>query len=423
MNSYKKTLDYMFRKLPMFQRIGAAAYKADLDNITKLCNTLNNPQDNLKFIHIAGTNGKGSVTHALASILQESGLKVGVFCSPHYKDFRERVKVNNKFISKDFVVKFVECNKTLIDETDASFFEMTTAMAFEYFAQKKVDIVVLETGMGGRLDSTNIVTPILSIITNISFDHQQFLGNTLPKIAFEKAGIIKKNIPVIIGETQKETTPVFTKQAAKLHSKIIFADKKIRIENINETDKGISFSYHEREIKISLFGSYQIKNIKTVLMAVEELKNLGYRISHKNLKNGLKNIHKNTFFIGRWMILQYKPLAIADSAHNEAGLRELVAQIKKYQYNKLHFVYGTVVDKDLSKVFPILPKTAHYYFCKPDIPRGKNEAELAQEAFKSKLIGEHYTSVKKAFKAALKRAEKNDLVIVSGSIFVVAEIL
>jgi dihydrofolate synthase/folylpolyglutamate synthase len=423
MSHYKKTVDYMFQKLPMFQRIGAAAYKADLTNITKLCNALDNPQKRLKFIHIAGTNGKGSVTHILASILQESGLKVGVFCSPHYKDFRERIKINGKFISKDFVVKFVARNKELIEKSEASFFEMTTALAFEYFAQKKVDIVVLETGMGGRLDSTNIVLPIMSVITNISFDHQQFLGNTLPKIAFEKAGIIKAKTPVIIGETQKETKGVFEQQAAKLKSKIIFADKQIKLENLSETKSGITFHYNKNKIQASLHGSYQIKNIRTVLLAVEELKNSGLKINNKHVIRGVSNIHKNTYFIGRWMRLQHKPLIIADSAHNEAGLKELCIQLKRYDFNKLHFVYGTVNDKDLSKIFSILPKNAVYYFCKPSIPRGKDATELAVEASKYKIKGESHPSVKKALKYAIKCAAKDDLVIVSGSIFVVAEIL
>ncbi len=423
MSRYQETLDYMFHKLPMFQRIGAAAYKADLTNITQLCNSLDNPQQKLKFIHIAGTNGKGSVTHALASILQESGLKVGVFCSPHYKDFRERIKINGKFISKDFVVKFIEKNKEVIEATESSFFEMTTALAFDYFAQKKVDMVILETGMGGRLDSTNIVTPILSVITNISFDHQQFLGDTLPKIAFEKAGIIKQNIPVVIGETHKQTSQIFKSRAAELNAKILFADKRIKLDKVKQERRGIAFEYRSKRMQTSLHGNYQIKNIRTVLMAVEELSALGYKISMQNISKGLLEIHENTYFIGRWMILGNKPLLIADSAHNEAGLKELEAQLKHYNFNQLHFVYGTVSDKDLSKIFPILPQKAVYYFCKPDIPRGKDASELAEEAMNYKLKGDSYLSVKSAFNSALKVAQKNDLIIVSGSIFVLAEIL
>lgn len=389
----------------MFQRVGAAAYRADLGNITALCNILGNPQTSLKCIHVAGTNGKGSVTHIIASILQQQGYKVGVFVSPHYKDYRERIKINGKLISKPFVTKFVSTNIKKFSQVNASFFEITTAMAFEYFKHNKVDFAVIETGMGGRLDSTNIITPLLSVITNISMDHQQFLGDTLPKIAGEKAGIIKPGVPVVIGETQKETKPVFIAKAQSTNSSIVFADK-LKTTATYTSD---------------LQGSYQQKNIPTALAAIKALQQQGIAISTIAIKQGLKNVAKNTAFIGRWMVLNKKPLVVFDSAHNEGGIKELVKQLPANR--NIHFVFGTVADKDISKVLSLLPKKAQYYFCKANIPRGLAVTELQQQAATFKLKGETYPSVKVAYKAALKAASKNDLVIVSGSVFVVAEVL
>ncbi|MBP6730446.1 MAG: bifunctional folylpolyglutamate synthase/dihydrofolate synthase [Chitinophagales bacterium] len=391
----------------MFQRVGAAAYRSDLTNIIKLCDILGNPQKDLKCIHVAGTNGKGSVTHIIASILQEQGYKVGVFVSPHYKDYRERIKINGKHISKKFVSSFVENNKEKFKNIQASFFEISTAMAFEYFKQKEVDYAVIETGMGGRLDSTNIITPLLSVITNISYDHQQFLGNTLPKIAGEKAGIIKPGIPVVIGETQKETKPVFIAKAKALKSPIWFADKEL---------KGIKY-------RTDLHGSYQQKNIPTALMAIDVLKKSSIKISNKAISKGIKHVAQNTAFIGRWMVMDKKPLTIFDSAHNQAGIKEVTKNLSKLKYNKLHFVYGTVADKDIAPVLKLLPKKATYYFCKADIPRGLDAATLATQAAVFQLKGIHYPSVKAALKAAQNEATKKDLILVSGSVFVVAEVL
>lgn len=389
----------------MFQRVGAAAYRADLGNITDLCKILGNPQNNLKCIHVAGTNGKGSVTHIIASILQQQGYKVGVFVSPHYKDYRERIKINGKLISKPFVTKFVSNNIKKFSKVNASFFEITTAMAFEYFKHKKVDFAVIETGMGGRLDSTNIITPLLSVITNISMDHQQFLGDTPGKIAGEKAGIIKTGVPVVIGETQKETKPVFIAKAVQTKSEIVFADK------LKPTAKYIS----------DLKGSYQQKNIPTALAAIGVLQQQGIVISTTAIKLGLKNVAKNTAFIGRWMVVNKKPLMVFDSAHNEGGIKELVKQLPTNR--NIHFVFGTVADKDISKVLSLLPKKAQYYFCKANIPRGLSATELQQQATQFKLKGETYPSVKAAYKAARNAAGKTDMVLVSGSVFVVAEVL
>lgn len=406
-STYKQAVNYLLEQLPMFQRVGAAAYRSDLTNIIKLCEVLGNPQQHLKCIHIAGTNGKGSVSHIIASILQAQGYKVGLFVSPHYKDYRERIKINGKLISKRFVSNFVEQNQPKFKSIQASFFEISTAMAFQYFTDKKVDYAVIETGMGGRLDSTNIITPLLSVITNISYDHQQFLGNTLPKIATEKAGIIKQHTPVVIGETQKQTRSVFTKAAKQAGAKIYFADKQL---------KPVAY-------KSDLTGGYQKKNITTALMAVEVLKQLDVSIADKAIKEGLKHVRKNTAFIGRWMQVSQKPLTIFDSAHNQAGIGEVVNQLSATTYNKLHFVFGTVADKDISKVLALLPNQAQYYFCKANIPRGLDAASLQQQALKYGLKGSAYPSVKAAYKQARKTAGKKDLILVSGSVFVVAELV
>jgi dihydrofolate synthase/folylpolyglutamate synthase len=420
---YKEAVNYLLEQLPMYQRIGAAAYRADLGNITELCRILDHPERGTKFIHIAGTNGKGSVTHIIASILQAQGYKVGVFVSPHYRDYRERIKINGKLISRQFITRFVSENQQKFTSVNASFFEITTAMAFEYFKEKKVDFAVIETGMGGRLDSTNIITPLLSIITNISFDHTQFLGDTLPLIAAEKAGIIKPHTPVVIGETQSETREVFTRTALNISAPIHFADKETKLTDFKSDIKGTSFSLNKKTYRSDISGGYQRKNIATALCAISALRGLNVPIADKAIKTGLADVKGATYFIGRWMQIQQKPMVIFDSAHNEGGIRELVAQIKKLRYSRLHFVYGTVSDKDITKILSLLPKKAIYYFCKPNIPRGKEVSDLAHEATLQKLKGEAYSSVSKAYKAALVHSSKDDLVIVSGSIFVVAELV
>lgn len=390
----------------MFQRVGAAAYRADLGNITELCNILGNPQQGLKCIHIAGTNGKGSATHIIASVLQAQGYKVGVFVSPHYKDYRERIKINGQLISKPFVTKFVAENQERFKSVNASFFEISTAMAFAYFKAKKVDYAVIETGMGGRLDSTNIIKPILSVITNISNDHAQFLGDTVAKIAAEKAGIIKPNIPVVIGETQAETKPVFVAKAKELNCNIVFADKQGKHAYTSD-----------------LVGPYQSKNLQTAVTAINVLQQQGVAIGEKAVKSGLKNVRANTNFIGRWMQMGKRPTIIFDSAHNEGGLKELKKGLKNLKHKQLHFVYGTVADKDISTILGLLPKQATYYFCKANIPRGLSATELEEKASVYKLKGESYKSVKAAYKAALSMASAGDVVLVSGSVFVVAEVL
>lgn len=405
--TYSEARDYLLQQLPMFQRVGAAAYRADLTNITALCRLLNNPQQQLKCIHVAGTNGKGSVTHMIASVLQAAGYTVGVFVSPHYKDYRERIKVNGQYISKKFVADFVKDNKSKFSKINASFFEISTAMCFQYFKEKKVDFAVIETGMGGRLDSTNIIQPILSVITNISFDHQQFLGDTLEKIAGEKAGIIKPKTPVVIGETHAETKSVFTTTANKLSSPIVFADK---VQNLTLP-------------KCDLEGDYQAKNLRTALVAIHQLQKNGTPISSKNIKHGFAHVSANTKMMGRWMVMNKKPLVIYDSAHNEAGIKQVVEQLKKIKHNKLHWVYGTVADKDISPILKLLPKTALYYFCKAKIPRALPANDLQKMANGYQLKGQNFKSVKTAYRAAIENASPNDLVLVAGSVFIVAEVL
>jgi dihydrofolate synthase/folylpolyglutamate synthase len=404
--TYKQTLNYLLKQLPMYQRIGASAYRSDLTNIIELCKIIGNPQNNLRCIHVAGTNGKGSVTHIIASILQEQGYKVGVFVSPHYKDYRERIKINGKYISKKFVTRFVSKHIEEFKKINASFFEISTAMAFEYFSGRKVDYAIIETGMGGRLDSTNIIIPLLSVITNISYDHQQFLGNTLASIAGEKAGIIKPNIPIVIGETLRETKPVFVAKAKAVGARIYFTRKE-----------------EKQTLLTDLRGNFQRKNIATALRAMEVLKKTRVDISGSAIKKGLKHVMKNTAFIGRWMVMQKHPLIVFDSAHNEGGLRELKSEIQNLKYEKLHFVYGTVGDKDISQNLSALPKKADYYFCKADIPRGMDVNDLKKEAAKHGLKGECFPSVKKAYKAAKNKATKKDTVLVAGSVFVIAEVL
>lgn len=404
--TYQDTLDWMFSQLPMYQNQGKTAYRKDLTNTIKLANHLNNPEKNFKSIHIAGTNGKGSTSHMLASILQEAGYKVGLYTSPHLKDFRERIKINGKEVSKQFVMGFIKRNKAFFEANQLSFFEMTVGMAFDYFSKQNIDIAVVEVGMGGRLDSTNIITPEVSVITNIGLDHTQFLGNTLEAIAHEKGGIIKPNTPVVIGETQKETTPVFKDLAKNNNSEIVFADK-----NVSEVYKS------------DLTGTYQEKNIRTVIQAIKILQKRGYRISQKHIEKGLLNVKKNTGLLGRWQVLQENPKVVCDTGHNRDGLVYVMKQLSEQVFDKLHMVFGVVKDKDLNSIIDLLPKKATYYFCKPNIPRGLNANELKRVFNDYGLKGETYNSVNEAYKIALEKAEINDFVFVGGSTFVVAEII
>lgn len=432
--TYKKTLDYFYSQLPMFHRVGAAAYKANLNNTIAICNLLDNPQNSFKSIHIAGTNGKGSVSHMLAAILQESGYKIGLYTSPHLKDFRERIRINGKMISKKYVCDFTEKYKKNFDKIKPSFFEMTVGLAFDYFREKKVDVVIIETGLGGRLDSTNIITPILSIITNIGWDHANLLGNTLQKIAAEKAGIIKKNITVIIGETQAETKNVFLAKARAEGGPVLFADNDFKAKLVNDTaltDGTIEVKIFMRshtnfrffkKIQMDLTGHYQLKNICTVLGSISFLQSY-FPMELSKICSALKNVKQLTGLRGRWEIISKNPLTICDTGHNADGIKEVLKQMKTIRYNKLHFVLGMVNDKDVLGILKMLPRKAKYYFCKANIPRGMDAFELAQFAKIYNLKGNVFSSVKNALKEAQKTAAKNDLVFVGGSTFTVAEVI
>ncbi|HRN93601.1 MAG: bifunctional folylpolyglutamate synthase/dihydrofolate synthase [Chitinophagales bacterium] len=423
--NYEEALDYLLNHLPMFQRNGAAAYKADLSNITKLCAALGNPQQHLKCIHIAGTNGKGSVTHIISSVLISAGFKVGIYTSPHYLTFLERIKIGNQLISETFVAEFVSKNIEVFKTIDASFFEITTAMMFEYFKQEKVDFCVIETGLGGRLDSTNIINPLLSIITNISYDHQQFLGNTLPEIAAEKAGIIKPKTPVVIGERQKEIQAAFIEKATKEQSPIFFSDEIVKVNSLENFNLNLTL-FPERKNYVfttDLSGFNQEKNLQTALASLLCLQKMIPEISLPEIEKGIKKIKETTYFIGRLMVIEKTPLVIFDSAHNEAGIRNLLAQIERFEFEKLHFVYGTVADKDIAKVLSLLPKDAIYYFCKPSVPRGKNALELQTEAAKFNIKGNVFDSAEIALSEAKSNAAKNDLILLAGSIFLVADVV
>ena len=409
---YSKTLNYLYTRLPMFQRIGAAAYKANLDNTLAICKMLGNPEKKFLSVHIAGTNGKGSVSHMIAAVLQSSGYKVGLYTSPHLKDFRERIRINGKMISKEYVVGFVKKHKKGFEKIEPSFFEWAVGLAFDYFAKEKVDIAIIETGLGGRLDSTNVIDPLLSIITNISYDHQQFLGNTLPKIASEKAGIIKKNGVVIISEKHASTPLSVVK---------VFKDKAKAEKALLLFTKDFINPSQTQSLECDLKGSYQNKNIPTALLASELLSELGFAISNKSVVRGLKNVRKLTGLRGRWDILKQKPLVVADIAHNESGIKEVFKQVKSTSYKKLHIVFGTVNDKEIHKILSLLPRKATYYFCKADIPRALDVTALASEAKKYKLKGGTYKTVKAAVKAAKHTALANDFILITGSAFVVAE--
>ena len=405
--NYQETVNWMFNQLPLYQLQGATAYKEDLTNTILLSKYLGNPENNLKFIHVAGTNGKGSTSHLLASVLQEAGYKVGLYTSPHLMDFRERIKVNGKEITEEFVCKFIEKHKNFFDINDLSFFEMTVGLAFDYFKKEKIDIAIIEVGMGGRLDSTNIITPLLSVITNIGKDHTQFLGTTFQSIATEKAGIIKQNIPVIIGEYTVDTKPVFLTKSNEMQSEIYFASDLVS-ENFPS----------------DLIGDYQISNKKTALQTLRIL-NLQkeFEVSEATIKQGFLNVVKNTDLQGRWQQLNSAPKVICDTAHNKHGLEIVINQLKTEQFDTLHFVFGVVNDKDLDEILPLFPKNAIYYFCKPNIPRGLDASILAQKALEFGLHGKVYNSVSEAYQNARQNATSTDFIYIGGSTFVVGEIL
>ena len=404
--NYQETLDWMFVQLPMYQRQGAAAYKKDLSNTVLLVDEIGNPEENFKSIHVAGTNGKGSCSHMLASILQEAGYKVGLYTSPHLIDFRERIKINGKEIPEQKVIDFVAMNKTFFKENFLSFFEMTVGLAFEYFSEEQVDFAVVEVGLGGRLDSTNIIKPEVSLITNIGLDHTQFLGDTLAKIAFEKGGIIKENTPVVIGEFQRETFPVFEEIAKEKH-----ADLYVASELVNE------------EYNSDLKGSYQKYNIKSVVETIRVLVSKGFSVDRDSLRNGFLKVVQNTGLLGRWQVLHKSPKIICDTAHNKEGLIYTMEQLYAEDCNQLHIVLGMVNDKDLESVLPLFPKNAIYYFCKPDLGRGLDTKILSAKAASYGLEGEVFTTVNQAYKEAEKNADEKDCIYIGGSTFVVAEIL
>lgn len=401
--TYKETLAWMFAQLPMYQRVGTVAFKKDLTNSLALAKVLNHPEKQFKSIHVAGTNGKGSTSHMLASILQEAGYKVGLYTSPHLKNFTERIRINGTEIPKRKVSHFINQHKDFLSRQKVSFFEMTVGLAFDYFASQKVDIAIIEVGLGGRLDSTNIITPELSVITNIGLDHTQFLGDTLPEIAGEKAGIIKENIPVIIGEKQPEVLSVFLNKAKEMRADITVA-----------SDDKTNYSS-------DLLGAYQQANSKTAVAAIKQLK--GFQITDTHIKNGLLQVVKNTQLKGRWQVLQEHPKVICDTAHNKEGLQIVLQQLQQESFKQLHIVLGMVSDKQLDAILPLFPRTARYYFCKPNIPRGLSQDVLQDQARQYNLNGAVFLSVKKAYKKALSVANQTDIIYVGGSTFVVAEVL
>jgi dihydrofolate synthase/folylpolyglutamate synthase len=431
--NYQQTVQYLYSQLPLFTRVGASAYKANLDNTIELCKRLDNPQDKFKSVHIGGTNGKGSTSHMLAAILQTAGYKTGLYTSPHLKDFRERIRINGEMIGEQQVIDFVAKHKADFDEISPSFFEMTVALAFDFFAREKVDIAIIEVGLGGRLDSTNIIMPLLSVITNIGWDHMNILGDSLQLIAAEKAGIIKPTIPVIIGEYQPEVAGVFVTKAKHENSPISFASELRSEVRDQRSEVGVNqfldftltqnsdFGLQTLDLRLDLTGTYQLKNVKTVISVVDELRSQGFKISDDDLKSALSQVKTLTGLHGRWETLSEHPLTICDTGHNPEGIQEVLQNIALVPYDKLHFVIGVVNDKDISKILIVLPINATYYFCKPDIPRGLEAESLKLKAESFGLNGEVYPSVKEALSSAQQHAAENDLVFVGGSTFVVAE--
>ncbi|HLO81640.1 MAG TPA: folylpolyglutamate synthase/dihydrofolate synthase family protein [Chitinophagaceae bacterium] len=427
--TYQETINYLYSRLPMFSRVGASAYKKDLHNTLELCKRLGDPQHRFKTIHVAGTNGKGSTSHMLASVLQSAGYRTGLYTSPHLHDFRERIRINGVMVPESFVTQFTEKTAPWYDEIEPSFFEITVAMAFDYFAREHVDIAVIETGLGGRLDSTNIINPELSVITNIGWDHMNILGDTLEKIAFEKAGIIKKNIPVVIGETQPELKHVFLTRAEEENSPIFFADQ---LRFANEWDyKGnmlvLSVADHHHTdhetYTLDLRGIYQVKNCITALEAIHQLNQQGWNISQDQVKFGLANVRKLTGLHGRWELIGHDPAVILDVGHNEDGIRQILSQLSISDFIHLHIVIGMVKDKEVDRVLQLLPKDASYYFTQSHIPRALEAASLKEKANALGLNGEHYPDVNAALKQARSVAHKNDLILVCGSVFLVGEVI
>ena len=426
--TYKETLDFLFRSLPMFSRVGESAFKKDLTNTLCLCEFIGNPQQKLKTIHIAGTNGKGSTSHMLASVLQTAGYKTGLYTSPHLKDFRERIKVNGEMCEESFVIDFTNRIQPMIHKIQPSFFEITVAMAFEYFALQQVDIAIIEVGLGGRLDSTNIITPELSIITNIGWDHMNLLGNSLELIAYEKAGIIKESVPVIIGDYTNITRPIFENRAKELRAKIYWATEERWVNDFHisahQIEINVTQKRNDERIKyqLDLPGIYQTKNLLTVLSALEILIQKNWDISMHDIHKGLAHIKKLTGLHGRWEVIREKPLLVLDVAHNEDGIKQVVRQIELVGAQEVHIVIGMVKDKEIDRVLDLLPKKAHYYFTKAPIPRALDQKILMQEAYKKNLFGNCFPKINEAVQNALMHAKENDLILVCGSVFVVGEV-
>jgi dihydrofolate synthase/folylpolyglutamate synthase len=434
--SYQDTIDYLYSRLPLFSRIGPAAIKADLHNTIAICDFLGNPQNKFKTIHIAGTNGKGSTSHMLASILQEAGYKTGLYTSPHLYDFRERIKVNGMMCSETFVTSFTNKMKPFIEKVEPSFFEITVGMAFEYFADENVDIAIIETGLGGRLDSTNIINPILSIISNIGMDHMALLGNTLPEIAYEKAGIIKQATPVVISEIIPETKNIFEQKANSLNAPIYYAEDYIQFKSFQNNWQTSLFEFNQPLIHLldaplfpksftvecDLPGKYQYKNLKGVLVAMQILATMGWQLSASKILKGLLHVGKNTGLMGRWECIQTTPRIILDVAHNEHGIKALLEQLESLHYAQLHIITGMVKDKDVNAVLNLLPKKAKYYFTQSHIPRALPVSELAAKGNAFDLNGSQFENVNIALQSANKNATANDLILVIGSVFLVAEV-
>ncbi len=426
--NYSQTVDFLYTRLPMFSRIGAAALKPDLTNTIKLCHALGDPQLRFRSIHVAGTNGKGSVSHMLAAVLQKAGYRTALYTSPHLHDFRERIRINGEMIREQRVVDFVQRTQTLIDTIEPSFFELTVAMAFEYFADEKVDIAVIETGLGGRLDSTNIILPELSVITQIGLDHQYLLGNTLAEIAAEKAGIIKQHIPVVIGETNAETLPVFRQHATEKVAPLLLANDKFRatewfwenhelVVNVEEAHHTDAQRYH-----LDLPGLYQVKNLLTVLTALAALRERGWNIEQPVIREALRHVRRLTGFHGRWERVGEHPSVILDVGHNEDGMRQIVEQLEVTSYHQLHIIIGMVQDKSIEAVLALLPASATYYFTQASLPRALPAGELQAKASRYKLEGKIYADVNEALSKAKAAANKNDLILVCGSVFLVGEV-
>lgn len=423
--TYEETLHYLYTSTPLFQNVGKDAYKEGLENTYELDKHFGHPHKQFKTIHIAGTNGKGSCSHTLAAILQSAGYKTGLYTSPHLVDFRERIRVNGTPIPKDYVTSFVEENRSFFEPLHPSFFELTTAMAFKYFAEQHVDVAIIEVGLGGRLDCTNIITPDMCIITNISFDHTQFLGNTLEKIAKEKAGIIKPGIPVVIGETSTETRTVFKNKAAETYTPITFAEDESLVEDWKTSTDGyrIYQTKDYADLKGELGGLYQIKNTNTILTAVRQLKQIGYTITEQDIRNGFANVCKLTGLMGRWQTIETSPKVICDTGHNVGGISYIVEQLKHETYKHLHIVIGMVNDKDISGVLSLLPKNAYYYFTQASVKRALPAEKMAQKAYAANLRGSYYDNVQTALETAKDRADKDDLIFIGGSSFIVADLL